>query len=66
MACARICAIINIWNGVVVCACVLCNIKAYYIHSTYKYTLKKCRLGEVTIFENCGIVEMEKMERIYV
>ena len=24
---------INIWNGVVICACVVCNKMAYYIHS---------------------------------
>ena len=45
-----------IWNGVVICACVLCNIMAYYIHSKQKYTLKKWRLDEVIIFLNCGIL----------
>ena len=43
-------AYVIIWNGVVICACVLCNKMAYYIHSILKYTLKKWRLGEVFIF----------------
>ena len=50
MACARVRAIINIWNGVVICVCVLCNKMASYMHSTQKYSLKKWRLGEATIF----------------
>ena len=45
-----------IWNGVVNCACVLCNKMAYYIYSILKYTLKKWHLGEVLFFENCDIV----------
>ena len=48
--------IINIWNGVVMCACVLCDKMALYMHSTQKYSLKKWRLGEATIFLNCCIV----------
>ena len=49
-------AYVIVWNGVVICACILCNKMAYYIHSILKYTLKKWRLGEVFIFENCDIV----------
>ena len=37
-------------NRVVICACVLYNKMALYMHSTQKYSLKNWRLGEATIF----------------
>ena len=60
---------INIWNGVVICACILCNKMAYYIHSVYKLHVEKNGdlIGEVNIFENLYRGNaLEKMEQIYV
>ena len=54
IASAHIRSIINIWNGVVVCACVLCKKKWDCTYTQHKST-KWC-LGKV--MKTCGIVEM--------